>query len=137
MNILDPSQYPSPILDYSAELPTEMTPEKLLVVYGTLWALQDEARKKMIADSPTKLTKSVIEDQLEQMFEAHRVEAFERVMDKTLEKKSDAQLFMVKAYITYASCETLEGYPNGGKSWLIEFNDCVRRRNEQQAKDLS
>jgi len=39
MNILDPSQYPSPILDYSAELPPEMTPEKLLVVYGTLWAL--------------------------------------------------------------------------------------------------
>ena len=61
MNILDPSKYPAPILDYSTELPANMTPKNLISVYGALWALQNEAMLEIIADSPTKLSRPVIE----------------------------------------------------------------------------
>ena len=54
-------------------------------------------------------------------------------METTLEQKSDAQVFMVKAYVTYVASETtLEGYENGNQSWLEEFNETVKSHQEQQ-----
>ena len=57
----------------------------------------------MIAESPTKLQKHFIDTQLDKLFETHRAKAFEQVMEKTLEEKFEAQLVMVKAYITYCT----------------------------------
>jgi len=47
-------------------------------------------------------------------------------METTLEQKGDAQLAMVKAYITYASSDTLEGYESAQKRPQVESRQQVR-----------
>ena len=62
---------------------------------------------------------SVIEDKLDTLFELHRSIAF----GNTMRMQADgAKLFMVKAYLTFASNNELPGYENGGDGWTQLFN---------------
>lgn len=58
---------------------------------------------------------------LDRMFQGHQVEAYESVMNMTVERKSKVVVIMTQAYLTYASCQTLEGFEGGSTGFAEAF----------------
>ena len=57
-------------------------------------------------------------------------------MQNNEETKKMAQTLMTKAFLTFVTSETLEGYEGGGKTFLQAFNMNVREHLIKQEKAL-
>ena len=134
MNIMAPEKFEKPMLDYTAELPTLMSPTTLIDIYSKLWDLQTKSGLKIKQEEPL-LELSGIHTKLEDLFEIQRIEAFEFVMETTLDLKSDAQLTMIKAYLTYGSSTNLIGFGTG-EAFTEVFNKAVTLHLLNQEKIL-
>ena len=100
--IIDPENKEAPDLDYTQAIPANLTPAKLIEIYNKLWALQTNAGLQMKKGTP-KPEKLMIDAELENQFESHRIQAYEQAIGTTLTEKSEAKLNMVRAYLTFSS----------------------------------
>lgn len=115
--MIDPATYSRPVLDYTTQLPGTMTPQRLIDVNTKIWEIQTAIALQLISSSPIRPNKLAIDISLGHLFEAHRIQAYQEVMGMAVTSKLDAHVTMVKAYVTYASKDSLDGYENGGESW--------------------
>ena len=110
----------APQVDFTDSLPAAMNPQALLAIYTELWRLQTEAGLALKAADP-QITVANINAKIEEKFEEHRVAAYRsQISEPALSQPSEAQLNMVKAYLTFASSKSLAGYESG-KQWASEF----------------
>ena len=70
-------------------------------------------------DASLSLTE--VHQKLEPYFESHRVLAYEAILAQEESCKSQVELVMAKAYLTFASSTELEDFPHGGTSFISEF----------------
>ena len=73
--LIDPERYPAPNMDYSGDLPENMSPQALINIYGRLWQLQTQEGLRFKASYP-QTPISELHILLESLFEDHRCEAF-------------------------------------------------------------
>ena len=135
-NIMDPVNCEAPNLDYTAELPASMTPHMLINIYNKLWEIQTQTGVELRNLNP-EMPLSSVHARLDVMFEKHRIEAFESVMETSLDVKADVHITMIKAYQTYATSTSLAGFENAGASFVQKFNKAVVENLELQEKTLA
>ena len=75
MNLVMPQEFPAPSLDYSDELPENLTPKTLIEVYKMLWSMQTASGIKLL-EADSSLALSAVNDKVEEEFEKHRMEAY-------------------------------------------------------------
>jgi len=108
-----------------------MSPQVLVAIYDELWRLQTAAGVQLKRKRKDMLD-SEIYAWLDTLFEKHRVQAYETVMQSRLQRQNDAQLLMVKSYLTYFASEKLEGYANGGADWVKELDERIKSHIERR-----
>ena len=62
-----------------------------------------------------------VHQKIEPYFESHRAMALEAITGEAQEYKSEVELIMAKAYLTFASSTELDGFEYGGTSFISEF----------------
>lgn len=102
--LIDPLKNPAPNMDFSSELPANMSPQALLDTYSCLWYLQTQEGLRFKASYP-QTPVSEMHILLESLFEEHRAEAFASVLNRPndSDNKMMAQTHMTKAYLTYVT----------------------------------
>lgn len=78
-----------------------------------------------------------IKQKLDTLFEKHRVSAYETILKVSLNRKNLAETNMLKAYVTFVTTAELEGYEQGGMSWLAEFSQAMAAHLAEQDKNLN
>ncbi len=68
---------------------------------------------------------------LDKMFPRHQVEAYEAIMGQIADKSS-VEVILAKAYLTYASSQSIEGFEGSTQAWKQAFKEMTAECLQQQ-----
>ena len=135
-HLMDPAGNVAPSLDYSSDLPAGFSPQQFLNIHEKLWSLQTRAAVAIKGAEPG-LSLHEVHQKLEQYYEGHRVMAYQATMQTNdANLKTEIDLIMAKAYLTYAASLELEGFAHGGTSFVGEFRKKTAENLTKQEKAI-